>query len=843
MDNLTPAVGRPRGNVWRALQAEVIVWEGQVLLPGGEVDLAARLIVTHQRLAFARGGALALEIPREWLRPAPALLPDGEILFSISPIYGSEPDKLKIIVREGRRPAAHLVSLLTGNGVRPVVSGRPSTFDLPRPMPTVGEMALKRMTAEPISTPPSPPPARPASKHVEKWEAAGVLPSISILDMDDFPPIRENGGDAAATPSTDENDFAAPVRALPAALTSGPRRDTSWNLEPITALTSRHTRAGRRNWAIRLSGLVLLLFAITAFVAGGLPDSANHVTDRIPAASGLIGGNNPSPTSAPRTTPTNTPATKAAADSSVSNRAIPTPNKTAEAIGIGGPSMFTINGSETATPQPTNTPVATATDVPTETPTPVPTETATDVPTETPTETPTDVPTETSTTIPTETAIATATEQPTEPPAPVVQEAPTEVPLATDVPTAVPTAVPTEAPPPTETATTPPQPTATVVVAPTSPPPPTAVPSATLTETALATSTVLPTASATSTGTNTPSPTATAKPPSFPPQAPGVGKDETPKQVVDSGQIRYTLTSVVRGAELPELALPVAPWGDWVVLVVDGMNWSDQPTSVVMNDMQLATTKPVDYLSPLDTGTGAIAQYLGLDPAFGSGDQVTFNPGQNQRFALVFTVDPSATNFELWIGATPINLDEALQTANPVFDLGPSPGKPETLTAQVVSVIDGDTLRVSAKGQITTVSYSGIKAPVGNDCYAAEAKLANEQLVSGRTVLLERQRFNTDGHGGLVRDVWAVQEDGSRILVSAELVAEGAATPSIRRPDSRFAGWLAANMDHAATAGAGLWGACGATTTGDDAASGSAALVSFGRSVRGWSGAFWKGDD
>jgi hypothetical protein len=50
-------------------------------------------------------------------------------------------------------------------------------------------------------------------------------------------------------------------------------------------------------------------------------------------------------------------------------------------------------------------------------------------------------------------------------------------------------------------------------------------------------------------------------------------------------------------------------------------------------------------------------------------------------------------------------------------------------------------------------------------------------------------------------------------------------------------------MDHAATAGAGLWGACGATTTGDDTATGTAAFVSFGRSVRGWSGAFWKGDD
>jgi endonuclease YncB( thermonuclease family) len=344
----------------------------------------------------------------------------------------------------------------------------------------------------------------------------------------------------------------------------------------------------------------------------------------------------------------------------------------------------------------------------------------------------------------------------------------------------------------------------------------------------------------TSAPTNTATPTATPSAPAFPPQAPSVGKEETPQQVVDSGQIRYSLTSAVRGAELPELALPVAPWGDWVVLVVDGVNWSDQPTSVVMDNMQLATIAPFDSLSPLDTGTGAIAQFLGLDPAYGSGDQITFNPGESQRFALVFTVQPEATNFELWIGSTPINLDLALQAANPVVDLGPSPEKPGLLTAEVVGVIDGDSILVKADGETTNVSYNGIKAPVGSECYSAEAKAANKALVSGKTVQLERQRFNTDGHGGLVRDVWVVQDDGSRILVSAELVAEGAATPSIREPDTRFAGWLTANMDHASTAGAGLWGACGADSTTAAAPNANAVLVSSEFGAWGWTSARWK---
>src|SRR5262245_12719721 len=105
MDDLAPAVGRPRGGAWRALPAEGVLWEGQVLLPGGDVDLAARLIVTHQRLAFVRGSAVALDVPREWIRPAPALLPDGEILFSVTPSISADTEQIKIIVREGRRPA------------------------------------------------------------------------------------------------------------------------------------------------------------------------------------------------------------------------------------------------------------------------------------------------------------------------------------------------------------------------------------------------------------------------------------------------------------------------------------------------------------------------------------------------------------------------------------------------------------------------------------------------------------------------------------------------------------------------------------------------------------------
>ena len=64
MQDQAPIVGRPRGNAWRVLQADGIEWEGQVYLIGDEIDLAMRLIVTRKRIAFARGGGIALEVDR-----------------------------------------------------------------------------------------------------------------------------------------------------------------------------------------------------------------------------------------------------------------------------------------------------------------------------------------------------------------------------------------------------------------------------------------------------------------------------------------------------------------------------------------------------------------------------------------------------------------------------------------------------------------------------------------------------------------------------------------------------------------------------------------------------------
>ncbi|MFT4037614.1 MAG: hypothetical protein QM692_05490, partial [Thermomicrobiales bacterium] len=116
-----PTVGRPRGALWRSLQADGVVWEGQVLLVGGDVDLAARMIVTHRRVVFVRGGEIALEIPRGWLRQEPVLRRDGVLEIAVATPDANpfdEPMRIPLRMREGHPAAGHIIAMLAPGGAR-----------------------------------------------------------------------------------------------------------------------------------------------------------------------------------------------------------------------------------------------------------------------------------------------------------------------------------------------------------------------------------------------------------------------------------------------------------------------------------------------------------------------------------------------------------------------------------------------------------------------------------------------------------------------------------------------------------------------------------------------------
>jgi endonuclease YncB( thermonuclease family) len=316
-----------------------------------------------------------------------------------------------------------------------------------------------------------------------------------------------------------------------------------------------------------------------------------------------------------------------------------------------------------------------------------------------------------------------------------------------------------------------------------------------------------PTAEATE--TETPEPTEAPTEVVTPPQGPSVAGGETPDQVVASGAFRYTVESVQRADEIQGLGLPNVGYGDWVVVVVNAQNWSEDAAAFEMESFTLQTTGPSAQQVPLDSGTEQVAQTLGLMPAYSANASALFAGGEAHRVALVFLVTPDTEGIALQVGDQQVDLERALQEAVDPATLGDAPETGRLFEGQVTGVIDGETFTVDVDGVAYTVRINGIDAPAGDSCFAPEAAARASELLEGQTVLIERERTNLDDNNYLLRDVWIVNGDGAPSFVATALVADGAAAAAPDDSNTRYAGWIA-SADAAAQANdAGMWGACG----------------------------------
>jgi len=134
-----------------------------------------------------------------------------------------------------------------------------------------------------------------------------------------------------------------------------------------------------------------------------------------------------------------------------------------------------------------------------------------------------------------------------------------------------------------------------------------------------------------------------------------------------------------------------------------------------------------------------------------------------------------------------------------------------TQTAEVIRVVDGDTIVVRLGGRDQRLRYIGMDTPETKkpdtpvQWMGPEASRANTALVKGRTVVLEKDVSETDRFGRLLRYVWLV--DGDRwTLVDLELVRRGFAQVETDPPDVKYADRFVAAQRSAREAGIGLWG-------------------------------------
>lgn len=259
-----PLVGRPRGAAWRTLQADGVVWEGQAVLVGGDTDLATRMIVTHRRVVFARGGGIVLDLAREWLRPAPVLHRDGSIQLSITAPgagYGEQPETITLRMRDGHPAAGQVIAMLAGSGARRIVPEAISGGDYVRgllpPLPDARRL-IARGNQVRLTDP------EPAASDLplipSRLDDELPFGSLEFQPRQALPPLPAAMSRSMSSQAPPERDRDPVVRPAPPPLAM--TRDRAWNLEPahqsIHQLLPRGTRR-RRGWIFRLGGLVVLL--------------------------------------------------------------------------------------------------------------------------------------------------------------------------------------------------------------------------------------------------------------------------------------------------------------------------------------------------------------------------------------------------------------------------------------------------------------------------------------------------------------------------------------------------------------------------------------------------------
>ena len=151
-----------------------------------------------------------------------------------------------------------------------------------------------------------------------------------------------------------------------------------------------------------------------------------------------------------------------------------------------------------------------------------------------------------------------------------------------------------------------------------------------------------------------------------------------------------------------------------------------------------------------------------------------------------------------WVGAQPVGVPS-------IADISQS-----SITAEVIRVIDGDTIEVRfPKNQaVTRVRYIGIDTPEPYahsvpDCGSHEATLRNEELVAGAVVTLVPGTDAYDTYGRLLAYVYV---DG--VFVNQTLLEEGWARMLMIRPNTDQYAYFTMLQGTAQKSNLGIWGMC-----------------------------------
>ena len=161
-----------------------------------------------------------------------------------------------------------------------------------------------------------------------------------------------------------------------------------------------------------------------------------------------------------------------------------------------------------------------------------------------------------------------------------------------------------------------------------------------------------------------------------------------------------------------------------------------------------------------------------------------------------------------WVSAQYVRVDaDVAQSATPAtaqtIPAGVIPAS--AIPAQLLDVVDGETIKVSLAGASEELRYIGIDTPERGQPGFGAATRANRDLLT-TTLYLVADQSDRDSNGRFLRYVYT----DAGLMVNAELVRQGWAQPAEVPPDTAHAAEFRVLAGEAAGSGRGFWGGVGA---------------------------------
>ena len=189
----------------------------------------------------------------------------------------------------------------------------------------------------------------------------------------------------------------------------------------------------------------------------------------------------------------------------------------------------------------------------------------------------------------------------------------------------------------------------------------------------------------------------------------------------------------------------------------------------------------------------------------------TSSPGPAPTSTLTGTLQlsgtPAITQTLVPFSETPTATLEPTPTTSPTFaslaqDDWCIPWNTTSNSAQVVKVIDGVNIEVDLDGEIVPVRYIGVDLlEFGDDASIWQRMMEkNQEMVGGKSVLLIKDRSETDSSGRLLRYVLAGGD-----FVNLEMVSTGYAVAASAPPNQSCDAMFLEAQEQAVVAQVGLW--------------------------------------